>query len=109
MFVVDNTLIDTHETGDEIVVVCGHHSDLLRLLEHALDLLGCAVEHDVHLARLLDVAQQRAVVVVVVGKLTNNDLHVGLCRGFEELLKADLKRIYIYIYMLLRFTQTSIA
>ena len=44
-----------YQAGDEVVVVGGHHADLLGVLEHRLDLLRRAVQHDVHLARLFHV------------------------------------------------------
>ena len=45
----------TYETCDEVVVICRHHADLLRLFENGLDLLRGAVQHDVDLPGLLHI------------------------------------------------------
>ena len=37
-----------------------HHAHLLGLLQHALNILRFAVEDDVNLARLFDLAEQRS-------------------------------------------------
>ena len=55
--------------GDEVVVVVGEQLDLVGLVEDVLDPLEVAVEHDVRLLRLLDLLQQRPVVLVSLCQL----------------------------------------
>ena len=67
---------------------------LLRGLENALDALRGAVEDDVDLARLLDVAQQPLHLLLgvraLLRQLPHRDLHVRLRRRLQELLQPNL-------------------
>ena len=69
---------------------------LLRGLENALDALRGAVEDDVDLARLLDVAQQPLHLLLgvraLLRQLPHRDLHVGLRRRLQQLLQPHLCR-----------------
>ena len=69
---------------------------LLGGLEDALDALRGAVEDDVDLARLLDVAQQPLHLLLgvraLLRQLPHRDLHVRLRRRLEQLLQPNLFR-----------------
>ncbi len=79
-----------HQTGDEVVVVGGHHSDLLRLLQHRLDLLGGAIKHDVDLARLLHILQQRPVGTVEIRHVRHEEKKVAQVEYSRHLVLAKV-------------------
>ena len=80
------------EVGDQVVVVGGHHSHRLRLLQHRPDLFVVAVQDDVDFPGLLHLLEDRLVVVVVLEvELLDDDPGVVLVSGgvVEQLLKSD--------------------
>ena len=51
-------IMSTYKAGDQVVMICRHHSDLLSLFEDGLNLLRGTIQDDVNLAGFLHVFQK---------------------------------------------------
>jgi len=77
-------------------VVVAHHSDLLRLLQHVVDPVGGAVQHDVRLGRVLDLFQQRPAKGITIS-CNARILKRTLKREIKKNMQIEERNIEVFI------------